>query len=51
VCGPVAGRQLKSYEDSYHFRVVIEPAAILEPTFEVDRAAPEEQQALMDGVI
>jgi DNA-binding GntR family transcriptional regulator len=46
---------LKSYEDSYRFRVVIEPAAILEPTFKVDRAAlemrREEQQALVDGAI
>ncbi|AXB41464.1 GntR family transcriptional regulator [Amycolatopsis albispora] len=44
---------LRSYQDSYRFRVVIEPASILEPTFELDRAAIEkvraQQQKLVDG--
>lgn len=30
---------LKSYQDSYRFRLLIEPAGILEPTFELDRDA------------
>lgn len=43
------------YRDSYHFRLVIEPAAMLEPTFEVDRPAlqssRDRQQSLVDGEI
>ncbi|MFI5615659.1 GntR family transcriptional regulator [Amycolatopsis sp. NPDC051903] len=31
----------ESYEDSYRFRLVLEPAAVLEPGFVVDRAAIE----------
>jgi len=46
---------LASYQDSYRFRLVIEPAAILEPTFELDRPAIEkvrqQQQDLVDGGI
>jgi DNA-binding GntR family transcriptional regulator len=46
---------LQSYKDSYRFRISIEPAAILEPSFVVNRAALEEcraqQQALIDGKI
>ncbi|MFI2228675.1 GntR family transcriptional regulator [Nocardia testacea] len=46
---------LQMYEDSYRFRLVIEPAAILETTFELDRAALEAsrdaQQRLVDGDI
>jgi DNA-binding GntR family transcriptional regulator len=46
---------LKSYADSYRFRLVMEPAGILEPTFRVDRAAiqrrRDEQQELVDGAI
>lgn len=43
------------YRDSYHFRLVIEPAAMLEPTFELDRpalqASRDRQQRLADGEI
>jgi DNA-binding GntR family transcriptional regulator len=46
---------LKSYADSYRFRLVLEPAGILEPTFRVDPAAirrrRDEQQELVDGAI
>lgn len=46
---------LKSYADSYRYRSVIEPAAILESTFTLDRAALErrraEQQSLVDGAV
>ena len=46
---------LSAYQDSYRFRLVIEPAAILEPTFELDRPAiekvREQQQELVDGGI
>jgi DNA-binding GntR family transcriptional regulator len=46
---------MQAYEDSYRFRMVIEPAAILEPNFLLDRAALEEcraqQQRLADGDI
>ena len=44
---------LEAYEDSYRFRQVIEPAAILEPRFTLNRPAlerrREEQQWLVDG--
>lgn len=46
---------LQSYEDSYRFRLALEPAAILEPGFVLDRDAVEEakaqQQRLVDGDI
>ena len=45
----------RAYEDQYRFRLTIEPAALLEPTFVVDRRAVEEvraqQQELADGRI
>ncbi|GHH40562.1 GntR family transcriptional regulator [Lentzea cavernae] len=45
----------QSYADSYRFRLTIEPAAILEPTFVLDRQAIEQvrdqQQRLADGAI
>ncbi len=44
---------LKSYGDSYRMRLLLEPAAILEPTFRLDRAAllqrRAEQRWLVDG--
>lgn len=46
---------LKSHRDSYRFRLVMEPASILEPTFRLDRAAiqrrRDEQRELVDGAI
>ncbi|MFK0005041.1 FCD domain-containing protein [Paenarthrobacter sp. NPDC090522] len=46
---------VKSYRDSYHFRLVVEPAAILEDTFVLNREALNErmleQQELVDGKI
>ncbi|BCW62835.1 GntR family transcriptional regulator [Arthrobacter sp. StoSoilB22] len=46
---------VKSYRDSYHFRLVVEPAAILEDTFVLDREGigqrMAEQQELVDGRI
>jgi DNA-binding GntR family transcriptional regulator len=46
---------LQAYEDSYRFRLLIEPAAILEPRFTLNRAAlercREQQQWLVDGGI
>lgn len=46
---------LQAYKDSYRFRLTIEPAAILEPTFELNREALEasrdQQQHLIDGEI
>ncbi|MDR7303636.1 GntR family transcriptional regulator [Haloactinomyces albus] len=45
----------QSYEDSYRFRLTIEPAAILEPNFALDREAilevRDQQQRLADGDI
>lgn len=45
----------RAYEDQYRFRLTIEPAALLEPTFVVDRTAIEavraQQQELADGRI
>ncbi|KAF1019570.1 MAG: hypothetical protein GAK30_03031 [Paracidovorax wautersii] len=44
-----------AYAQSYRFRVLIEPAGILEPTFRLDvnriRVCREEQQALVDGAV
>jgi len=46
---------LQAYEDSFRFRLLIEPAALLEPNFKLNRAAlmrcREEQQWLIDGGI
>ncbi|NVO12416.1 MAG: GntR family transcriptional regulator [Rhodoplanes sp.] len=46
---------MQAYEDSYRFRQTIEPAAILEPGFVLDRdalvACRAEQQRLLDGDI
>lgn len=46
---------MQAYEDSYRFRLVIEPAAILEPGFALNRPALEEcraqQQRLVDSEI
>ena len=46
---------LKSYEDSYRFRLIIEPAAMREPGFVLDRRAVaqvrDQQQELVDGRI
>lgn len=43
----------QAYEDGYRFRMVIEPAALLEPTFRVDKAAlaalSEQQISLLKG--
>jgi DNA-binding GntR family transcriptional regulator len=45
----------RAYEDSYRFRLTIEPAALLEPSFVLDRRPIEEvraqQQELADGRI
>lgn len=46
---------LQAYEDSYRFRLLIEPAALLEPTFKLNRPAllrcREEQAWLVEGGI
>lgn len=46
---------LQAYEDSYRFRLLIEPAAILEPRFTLNQPAlercREQQQWLVDGGI
>lgn len=46
---------IETYKDSYRFRLVIEPAAILEPGFVLDRASLEvcrdQQQRLVGGEI
>lgn len=46
---------MESYQDSYRFRLTIEPAAVLEPGFVLDREAVEtvraQQQRLVDGEI
>jgi DNA-binding GntR family transcriptional regulator len=46
---------LQSYRNSYRFRLVIEPAAILEPTFVLNRSAlgecRDQQQRLVEGDI
>ncbi len=44
-----------AYREGYRFRMIIEPAALLEPTFKVDKAAfarvRRDQQAMLDGGI
>lgn len=46
---------MEAYEDSYRFRLVIEPAAILEPGFVLDRAGLRacraQQQRLVEGEV
>jgi DNA-binding GntR family transcriptional regulator len=46
---------LRAYQDSYRFRLMVEPRAILEPTFELNHAEMirrrEEQQRIVDGGI
>ncbi|MFC8419896.1 FCD domain-containing protein [Streptomyces sp. NPDC057236] len=46
---------MESYQDSYRFRLTIEPAAVREPGFVLDREALEtvraQQQRLVDGEI
>lgn len=46
---------LEAYEDSYRFRLLIEPAAILEPRFVLDQESlnqvRQQQQWLIDGAI
>lgn len=46
---------VESYRESYRFRMVVEPAGILEPTFRIDKAAFErvrkEQMQMLDGGI
>lgn len=48
-------KSMQSYQDSYRFRLAIEPAAILEPGFVLNReallACRAQQQALVDGAI
>ena len=44
-----------AYADSYRYRILVEPAAILEPTFRIDEAGlkqcRQEQQALVNGEV
>lgn len=44
-----------AYREGYRFRMIIEPAALLEPTFRIDKAAFErvrrDQRAMLDGGI
>lgn len=46
---------MQAYKDSYRFRLTIEPAAILEPTFVLNRSSlaecRQQQQRLIDGEI
>jgi DNA-binding GntR family transcriptional regulator len=46
-------KSAQDYEEAYRFRILIEPAGILEPTFRLDRPALEQcraqQQALVDN--
>jgi len=48
-------RTLESHRESYRFRMIIEPAALLEPTFRIDREAfarvRREQMQMLDGGI
>ena len=43
----------RAYEDGYRFRMIVEPAALLEPTFRVDKAAlqdlADQQISLLKG--
>ena len=43
----------QAYEDGYRFRMIVEPAALLEPTFQIDEAAlallGEQQISLLKG--
>jgi len=47
---PVA-KTPKAFEQAYRFRMVIEPAAMLEPTYRIDRAVLEEQKRLQTRML
>ncbi|WP_327686357.1 GntR family transcriptional regulator [Streptomyces sp. NBC_00467] len=42
---------LDSYRNSYRFRLLIEPAGILEPTFRIDREAIEQRRAEQQRIV
>ncbi len=47
---PVA-KTPESFEQIYRFRMLIEPAAMLEPTFKADRKVLEEQRRIQEGML
>jgi len=47
---PVA-KTPEAFEQAYRFRMVIEPAAMLEPTYRIDRAVLEEQKRLQTRML
>src|SRR5262249_11569742 len=47
---PVA-KTTESFEQIYRFRMIIEPAAMLEPTFKVDRGVIAEQRRIQEGML
>lgn len=47
---PVA-KSVEAFEEIYRFRLAIEPAALLEPTFVIDRAALDEQKRIQSKMI
>jgi DNA-binding GntR family transcriptional regulator len=47
---PVA-KTPESFEQIYRFRMLIEPAALLEPTFKLDRKVLEEQRRIQEGML
>lgn len=47
---PVA-KTPEAFEQAYRFRMTIEPAAMLEPTYQIDRAVLEEQKRLQSRML
>lgn len=47
---PVA-KTAAAFEEIYRFRMAIEPAALLEPSFELDRAQLDEQKRIQSGML
>lgn len=41
----------EAFEEIYRFRLAIEPAAILEPSFEINRSVLEEQRRIQEGML
>lgn len=47
---PVANTP-EAFDEIYRFRMAIEPAALLEPSFELDRAVVAEQRRIQEGML
>lgn len=47
---PVANAP-EAFDEIYRFRMAMEPAALLEPSFELDRSTLTEQRRIQEGIL